>query len=62
MMYRKVTFSPDGSKVLVQITDKPFSHLVPYSRFARRIEVWSLAAPWATAAAEVQVRVGPVLM
>lgn len=45
-MYRKVQFSPDGTRVLVEVTKRPFSHLVPYSRFGRSIRVWMLSGPW----------------
>jgi dipeptidyl aminopeptidase/acylaminoacyl peptidase len=31
--------SPDGRHLLVQTIERPFSYLVPYSRFPRRIEV-----------------------
>ncbi|MDX1387651.1 MAG: S9 family peptidase, partial [Acidobacteriota bacterium] len=32
--------SPDGRYLLVEIIHRPFSYLVPASRFPRRIEVW----------------------
>ncbi|MDC7994022.1 alpha/beta hydrolase family protein [Altibacter sp. HG106] len=32
-MYRNVTFSPDGTYVLVTATERPFSYIVPYYRF-----------------------------
>lgn len=32
-MYRSVNFSPDGSYVMVSEIKRPFSYLVPYSRF-----------------------------
>ena len=32
-MYRDISFSPDGSYVLVSTIKKPFSYLVPYYRF-----------------------------
>ena len=32
-MYRSVSFSPDGMYVMVTTIEKPFSYLVPYSRF-----------------------------
>jgi dipeptidyl aminopeptidase/acylaminoacyl peptidase len=32
--------SPDGSFLLVEKLDRPFSYLVPYERFAKRVEVW----------------------
>ncbi len=35
-MYRGLTFSPDGSYVMVSIIEEPFSYLVPYRRFPSR--------------------------
>ncbi len=32
--------SPDGSYILVEIIDKPFSYLVPYDYFRHRVQVW----------------------
>ncbi|MTB49773.1 prolyl oligopeptidase family serine peptidase [Lewinella sp. W8] len=32
-MYRSVSFSPDGNYVMVSTVERPFSYLVPYSRF-----------------------------
>ncbi|MGH9388909.1 MAG: S9 family peptidase, partial [Vicinamibacteria bacterium] len=32
--------SPDGRLVLVERLERPFSYLVPYDRFARRVEIW----------------------
>jgi dipeptidyl aminopeptidase/acylaminoacyl peptidase len=32
--------SPDGHFLLVEHLERPFSYLVPYSRFARRVEIW----------------------
>ncbi len=32
-MYRNVSFSPDGEYVMVSRVERPFSYLVPYSRF-----------------------------
>ena len=37
---RSVSPSPDGSHLLVETTHRPFSYLVPASRFPNRIEVW----------------------
>ncbi|HSM59725.1 MAG TPA: prolyl oligopeptidase family serine peptidase [Longimicrobiales bacterium] len=39
---RSVSPSPDGEYVLVQTTHRPFSYLVPASRFPNRIEVWDM--------------------
>ncbi len=32
-MYRSISFSPDGNYLLVSKIEKPFSYIVPYSRF-----------------------------
>ncbi|MBT8262237.1 MAG: prolyl oligopeptidase family serine peptidase [Bacteroidia bacterium] len=32
-MYRNISFSPDGNYLLVSKIEKPFSYIVPYSRF-----------------------------
>jgi dipeptidyl aminopeptidase/acylaminoacyl peptidase len=39
-LFRSVDPSPDGSYLLVETTHRPFSYLVPASRFPNRIEVW----------------------
>jgi len=39
---RSVSPSPDGAYVLMQTTHRPFSYLVPASRFPERIEVWDM--------------------
>ena len=41
-MHRQVSFSPDGNYVMVTQTKKPFSYLVPYSRFAFETALYSL--------------------
>lgn len=35
--------SPDGQYILVETLHRPFSYLVPASRFPHRVEVWDLA-------------------
>lgn len=40
-MVRSMDPAPDGSHVLTQTMDRPFSFLVPYYRFPNRIEVWN---------------------
>jgi dipeptidyl aminopeptidase/acylaminoacyl peptidase len=40
VIVRSATPSPDGQYTLVQATHRPFSYLVPASRFPTRIEVW----------------------
>ena len=39
-MYRGISFSPDGSYVMVSTIEKPFSYLVPYSRFPSKTVVY----------------------
>ena len=39
-MYRSISFSPDGSHVLVSTVGKPFSYLVTYSRFPTTTTVY----------------------
>lgn len=39
-MIGRVDPSPDGSFILVETVHRPFSYVVPESRFPRRIEVW----------------------
>ncbi|MHC4944761.1 MAG: TolB family protein, partial [Planctomycetota bacterium] len=34
--------SPDGKLLLVEILHKPYSYIVPFYRFPRRVEVWDL--------------------
>jgi dipeptidyl aminopeptidase/acylaminoacyl peptidase len=34
--------APDGAHILVETVHRPYSYLVPLSRFPRRIEVWDL--------------------
>jgi dipeptidyl aminopeptidase/acylaminoacyl peptidase len=42
-LYQDVQISPDGRFLLVQTLHRPFSYLVPASRFPTRTEVWDLA-------------------
>jgi dipeptidyl aminopeptidase/acylaminoacyl peptidase len=32
--------SPDGTALLVERLERPFSYLVPHTRFAKRVEIW----------------------
>ncbi|MFN2399021.1 MAG: prolyl oligopeptidase family serine peptidase [Gemmatimonadaceae bacterium] len=41
-IFNAVQPSPDGRYVLVEITHRPFSYLVPMGRFPSRVEVWDL--------------------
>lgn len=40
-IYTNINFSPDGNFVLVKTVEKPFSYLVPYSRFPSKTNVYS---------------------
>lgn len=40
-MYTSAFVSPDGAHLLVNRIQRPFSHRVPYSLFARRVEIWN---------------------
>jgi dipeptidyl aminopeptidase/acylaminoacyl peptidase len=39
-LVRRAEPSPDGRLLLVETLQRPFSHLVPWSRFPRRVAVW----------------------
>jgi dipeptidyl aminopeptidase/acylaminoacyl peptidase len=41
-IHRQVVASPDGRYLLVETSHRPFSYVVPVSRFPQRIEVWDL--------------------
>jgi dipeptidyl aminopeptidase/acylaminoacyl peptidase len=49
-VYGDVDLSPDGSRVLVESVQKPYSHAVTWDRFAHRIEVWDRAGASVTLA------------
>jgi len=50
-VYTTADFSPDGEYLLVEYLEKPWSHAVPYWRFASELEVWDRSAkPVATVA------------
>ncbi len=40
-MYRNISFSPDGKFVMVTKIQKPFSYLVPYSRFPSKTIIYT---------------------
>ncbi len=40
-IYRSVNFSPDGSYILVNTVEKPFSYLVPYRRFPSKTTIYT---------------------
>lgn len=41
-MIKSVDLSPDGNYIMVDLIQKPFSYLVPASRFPYDVEVWDL--------------------
>ena len=41
-LIRGISVSPDGQYALVQTTHRPYSYLVPASRFPNRMEVWDM--------------------
>jgi dipeptidyl aminopeptidase/acylaminoacyl peptidase len=41
-LIRQARPAPNGKYILVQTMHRPFSYLVPYSRFPNRIEIWDL--------------------
>ena len=40
-IYTGINFSPDGNYVLIETVEKPFSYLVPYSRFPSKTTVYT---------------------
>lgn len=44
-VYASISSSPDGRWLLVERLMPPYSRIVPWSSFARRIELWSLDDP-----------------
>lgn len=40
-MYRNISFSPDGSYVMVLTVERPFSYLVPYYRFPSTTSIYT---------------------
>ncbi|WP_370476758.1 alpha/beta hydrolase family protein [Tamlana flava] len=52
-MYNDVSFSPDGNYVLVTTIEKPFSYLVPYSRFPSKTKIYNKNADLVTTFLEV---------
>ena len=39
-MYTGVSFSPDGEYIMTTTIHKPFSYIVPYSRFPEKVSVY----------------------
>ncbi len=48
--------SPDGSYVLAETLTRPFSYVVPLSRFPRRVEVWDAAGSVVKVLAEIGLK------
>lgn len=42
-MYRSMSFSPDGTYLLLNTVEEPFSYLVPYYRFPSKTEIYTSA-------------------
>ncbi len=42
-MYNDISFSPDGSHVMVETLSRPFSYLVPYYRFPAKTTIYTAA-------------------
>lgn len=40
-IYTSINFSPDGNYVMVETVEKPFSYLVPYSRFPSKTSIYT---------------------
>lgn len=43
-MYKSINFSPDGNYVMVSSVEKPFSYLVPYTRFSSKTVIYNMDA------------------
>jgi dipeptidyl aminopeptidase/acylaminoacyl peptidase len=51
-LHSRVQVSPDGKYLLVETVHRPFSYLVPWSRFPRRTEAWDLSGAVVTTVAD----------
>jgi dipeptidyl aminopeptidase/acylaminoacyl peptidase len=54
-LYHGLVESPDGTHLLVQYLQRPFSFRVPWFWFARRAEVWTVAGATAAVLADLPV-------
>ena len=52
-MYNKISISPNGDYILVSSIQKPFSYLVPYSRFPSKYVIYSIDGEKAKLLSEV---------
>jgi len=43
-MYKNISFSPDGTYVMITTIEKPFSYLVPYHRFPSKTNIYNTDA------------------
>jgi len=54
-LYQSLNDSPDGTHLLVSRLQRPFSFRVPWSLFARRVEVWDASGTPVTVIADLPV-------
>ena len=54
-MYQSLNDSPDGTHLLVHRLQRPFSFRVPWTLFARRVEVWDATGAPVTVVADLPV-------
>ncbi|MFL1011319.1 alpha/beta hydrolase family protein [Flavisericum labens] len=52
-LYSNVSFSPDGNYIMVTTIEKPFSYLVPYSRFPSKTNIYNTNSDLVNAFLEV---------
>lgn len=57
-LYRRVLPSPDGRYVMVQKISRPFSYVVPFTRFATSTEIWNSEGTLARRLAETPLQEG----
>ena len=57
-LHSRVRVSPDGRFLLVETVHRPFSYLVPWERFPRRVEVWDLNGTVVRALADAGLQEG----
>lgn len=57
-LYRRVLPSPDGRYLMVQKISRPFSYVVPFTRFATSTEVWNADGTLARRLAETPLQEG----
>lgn len=52
-MYRAINFSPDGNYVMATIIKRPFSYLVPFSRFPYETNIYNASGELVTTIADI---------